>query len=161
MVKTFRVAAVLVFLDVALFASVAAQTQVDQIKPDFIKRKQGDDPKHVPKMQAPASVIAGEWFDVTISVGKGDWHPSLQEHHVRYIALYKDDVEIARTYLHPVYSRPKVTYTIALEDDYTMDQDGKVTSRKDKTVTLRAVEEPTHTAAWEASQTVLVKALKE
>ncbi|MBI2820725.1 MAG: hypothetical protein HYX74_00740 [Acidobacteria bacterium] len=157
--KTLLSVVLLFLFSLVSTAATLAQgeDQVEQIKPDFLTLKQGDDPKHVPKLEAPASVTAGQWFDVTISVGKGAWHPSLSEHHVRYIALYKEDVEIARTYLHPVYSRPKVTYTIALEDDYTMDKDGKITSRKDKTVMLRAVEEPTHTAAWQASQTVVVK----
>ena len=63
-------------------------------------------------------------------------HPSLAEHFVRYIALYKDQAEIGRVYLHPVFSAPKVTFTIAL------DEGGM----------LRAVAEPTHSAAWEASR---------
>ena len=61
-------------------------------------------------------------------------------HHVRYIALYKDSVEIARAYLHPVYSFPQVTFTI------TLDEGGA----------LRAVEEPNHSAAWEASKKIVV-----
>ena len=57
-------------------------------------------------------------------------HPSLSEHSVRYIALYKDTAEIARIYLHPVFSAPKVTFTIALDEGGT----------------LRALAEPTHSA---------------
>ena len=78
---------------------------------------------------------------VTVSVGAGSQHPSLQEHFVRYIALYKDSVEIARTYLHPVYSAPIVTFTIALDEGGS----------------LRAVEEPTHSAAWETSKKIEVR----
>ena len=74
------------------------------------------DAKHTPKIVAPDSVKRGEWFNVTVSVGVGSQHPSLQEHFVRYIALYKDSVEIARAYLHPVYSAPIVTFTIALDE---------------------------------------------
>jgi desulfoferrodoxin (superoxide reductase-like protein) len=77
---------------------------------------------------------------VSVSVGAGGEHPSLAEHHVRYIALYKDTAEIARTYLHPVFSAPKVTFTIAL----------------DESATLRALAEPTHSAAWEASKKITV-----
>ena len=58
----------------------------------------------------------GQWFDVTVTVGAGGEHPSLSEHHVRYIALYKDSAEIARVYLHPVFSAPRVTFTIALDE---------------------------------------------
>jgi hypothetical protein len=49
-------------------------------------------------------------------------------------------VEIARTYLHPVYSAPIVTFTVALDEGGS----------------LRAVEEPTHSAAWETSKKIEV-----
>ena len=65
---------------------------------------------------------------------------SLSEHFVRYIALYKDTVEIAHVYLHPVYSSPTVTFTVALDDGGS----------------LRAVQETTHSAAWEASKKITV-----
>ena len=84
--------------------------------------------------------LSGQWFEVTVTVGAGSEHPSLSEHHVRYIALYKDSAEIARVYLHPVFSAPRVTFTIALDDG------GK----------LRALAEPTHSAAWEASKRISV-----
>jgi superoxide reductase len=96
------------------------------------------DAKHSPKIVAPDSVKRGEWFDVTVSIGAGGQHPSLAEHSVRYIALYKDTAEIARVYLHPVYSAPKVTFTIALDEGGS----------------LRALAEPNHSAAWEASKKI-------
>jgi desulfoferrodoxin (superoxide reductase-like protein) len=77
---------------------------------------------------------------VTVSVGAGGDHPSLSEHYVRYIALYINGAEISRVYLHPVFSFPKVTFTIAL------DEGGM----------LKALEEPTHSAAWEASKPITV-----
>ena len=77
---------------------------------------------------------------MTVVVGAGGEHPSLAEHHVRYIALYKDTAEIARVYLHPVFSAPRITFTIALDEGGT----------------LRAVAEPTHSAAWEASKRISV-----
>jgi hypothetical protein len=43
-------------------------------------------------------------------------------------------------YLHPVYSYPKVTLTISLDEGGS----------------LRAVEEPTHSAAWESSKKIVV-----
>ena len=89
----------------------------------------------------PDSVKRGEWFNVTINVGAGGQHPSLSEHFVRYVALYKDTVEIARTYFHPVYSLPTVTFTVALDEGGS----------------LRAVAEPTHSAAWEATKKIEVR----
>ncbi len=98
------------------------------------------DAKHSPKIVAPESVKRGEWFDVTVSVGAGGQHPSLAEHAIRYIALYKDTVEIARVYLHPVYSAPTVTFKIALDEGGS----------------LRALAEPNHSSAWEASKKIVV-----
>ena len=118
----------------------AAGEQAEQFTPEFKQMHTTYDEKHTPKIVAPASVKRGEWFPVTISVGAGARHPSLSEHFVRYIALYKDSAEIARVYLHPVYSAPAVTFTVALDDSGT----------------LRAVEEPTHSAAWEVSQKIEV-----
>ena len=118
----------------------AAEEQAEQFTPEFRQIHTGFDAKHSPKIVAPDSVKRGEWFNVTVSVGQGSQHPSLQEHFVRYIALYKDTVEIARVYLHPVYSAPTVTFTVAL------DEGGQ----------LRAIAEPTHSAAWEASKKITV-----
>ena len=118
----------------------AAEEQAEQFTPEFRQIHTSFDQKHTPKIVAPESVKRGEWFTVTVSVGAGGQHPSLSEHFVRYIALYKDTVEIARVYLHPVYSQPTVTLTIALDEGGL----------------LRAVEEPTHSAAWEASKKIEV-----
>jgi superoxide reductase len=133
---------------VAIFAlaTIAAQAQpageqAEQFTPEFRQTHATYDAKHSPKIEAPDSVKRGEWFTVTVTVGSGSMHPSLQEHFVRYIALYKDTLEISRVYLHPVYSAPKVTFTVALDEGGA----------------LRAVAEPTHSAAWETSKTIVVR----
>jgi superoxide reductase len=118
----------------------AAAGQEEQFTPEFKAVHSSRDAKHTPKLTAPDSVKRGQWFDVSVTVGAGGEHPSLSEHHVRYIALYKDSAEIARVYLHPVYSAPRVTFTIALDDSGM----------------LRALAEPTHTSAWEASKKITV-----
>jgi superoxide reductase len=118
-----------------------AGEQAEQFTPEFREVHTTVDPKHSPKIDAPDSVKRGEWFKVTVSVGSGSTHPSLQEHFVRYIALYKDAVEISRVYLHPVYSAPSVTFTVALDEGGA----------------LRALAEPTHSAAWEASKKIVVR----
>ena len=118
----------------------AAAGQEEQFTPEFAAVRSSFDEKHTPKLTAPDSVKRGQWFDVSVSVGAGGEHPSLSEHHVRYIALYKDTAEIARIYLHPVFSAPRVTFTVAL----------------DSSGVLRALAEPTHSAAWEASKKIKV-----
>jgi superoxide reductase len=124
----------------AAFSLLASAGQEEQFTPEFSAVRSSFDAKHTPKLTAPDSVKRGQWFEVSVAVGAGGEHPSLSEHHVRYIALYKDTAEIARAYLHPVFSAPKVTFTIAL------DQGG----------VLRALAEPTHSAAWEASKRITV-----
>lgn len=117
----------------------AKYQETAQFKPDFKGPKTGKDPKHTPKLAAPDSVEAGAWFDVTISVGHELVHPTYFDHHVEWIALFKNDVEIARAYLHPVFTQPKVTFTIAL----------------DETSTIKAVEAPNHTAPWTSDPKVI------
>ena len=53
--------------------------------------------KHVPVIEAPATVKAGEVFQVTVSVGKEIAHPNTTEHHIRWIRLcYKaEDGKVA------------------------------------------------------------------
>ena len=135
-----RVPARLIVLALVLWPVAAGGqpgAQAEQFTPEFRALRDSFDPKHTPKIEAPDTVRRGEWFNVTVTVA----HPSLSEHFVRYIALYKDTAEIARIYLHPVFSAPKVTFTISL----------------DESGTLRALAEPTHSAAWEATRKVAVR----
>ncbi|MCF7936423.1 MAG: class II SORL domain-containing protein [Synergistales bacterium] len=44
--------------------------------------------KHVPVIEAPETVKAGEPASVTVSIGKGVAHPNTTEHHIRWIRLY-------------------------------------------------------------------------
>jgi|SRR5215469_6290531 len=114
--------------------------QEEQFTPEFKEVRSSMDAKHTPKIAAPDSVKRGQWFDVTVDIGAGGEHPSLSEHFIRYIALYINTAEIARVYLHPVYSFPKVTFTVALDEGGS----------------LRAIAEPNHSAGWEASKKIRV-----
>jgi len=137
--RTHSVSAVVAALGLALplvAPAPAVGGQEEQFTPEFREVHTTADPKHTPRISAPDSVKRGQWFEVTVAVE----HPSLSEHFVRYIALYKDTAEIARIYLHPVFSAPKVTFTIALDEGGT----------------LRVLAEPTHSAAWEASKKISV-----
>ena len=44
--------------------------------------------KHVPVIEAPDAVTAGEMFDVKVSIGKEVSHPNTTEHHIAWISLY-------------------------------------------------------------------------
>ena len=131
---------VVIAFGLAAVAAPAGAGQEEQFTPEFKAVRSSFDQKHTPRIVAPDRVKRGQWFDVTVTVGT-DMHPSMAEHFVRYIALYKDTAEIARIYLHPVFSAPKVTFTVAL------DEGGM----------LRALAEPTHSAGWEASKAIAVE----
>lgn len=44
--------------------------------------------KHVPVIEAPDKVKKGEFFKITLTVGKEIPHPNKTEHHIRWIAVY-------------------------------------------------------------------------
>jgi superoxide reductase len=44
--------------------------------------------KHVPVIECPDEVKAGEFFEVKVSLGKAVAHPNTTEHHIRWISLY-------------------------------------------------------------------------
>jgi superoxide reductase len=44
--------------------------------------------KHVPVIECPDEVTAGEMFDVKASLGKEIAHPNTTEHHIRWITLF-------------------------------------------------------------------------
>ena len=119
---------------------MGAQSKAQHLTPEYPEFRRSYDEKHTPKIEAPDQVKRGQWFEVTVTIGAGGVHPSLAEHFVRYIALYKDSAEIARVYLHPVFSYPKAVFTIALDEGGT----------------LRAIAEPTHSAGWESSKKITV-----
>jgi len=44
--------------------------------------------KHVPVIEVPKSIKAGEKFTVQVSVGKKNVHPNTTKHHICWIRLY-------------------------------------------------------------------------
>ena len=44
--------------------------------------------KHVPVIECPDQVKAGELFEVKVGLGKEIAHPNTTEHHIRWISLY-------------------------------------------------------------------------
>lgn len=55
---------------------------------DYVKTADWKAEKHVPVISAPASVAAGQTFEVEVSVGKEIPHPNTVEHHIAWIALH-------------------------------------------------------------------------
>jgi superoxide reductase len=102
--------------------------------------------KHLPIIEAPASVKAGEPFQVTVHVGKLLKHPNEPEHHIQSIELYKGYVQLARVDLAGAMAEPKVTFTITLAAN-TDDANGG----------LRAFEKCNMHGIWEATQPITVE----
>ena len=44
--------------------------------------------KHVPVIECPDQVTAGELFPVKVTLGKEVAHPNTTEHHIRWISVY-------------------------------------------------------------------------
>lgn len=55
---------------------------------DVMKTADWKSEKHVPVIEAPTTVKAGEKFTVEVAVGKEIAHPNTTEHHIRWIRLY-------------------------------------------------------------------------
>ncbi len=55
---------------------------------ELVKSADWKSEKHVPVIEAPESVKAGELFSITASVGKEIAHPNTTEHHICWIALH-------------------------------------------------------------------------
>jgi len=55
---------------------------------EYIQKADWKKEKHVPVIEAPDKVQAGEPFEVKVSLGKEIAHPNTTEHHISWITLY-------------------------------------------------------------------------
>lgn len=55
---------------------------------DYVKSADWKSEKHVPAIECPETVKPGEWFAITVTVGKEIPHPNTTEHHICWIALH-------------------------------------------------------------------------
>ena len=55
---------------------------------EYIQKADWKKEKHVPVIEAPDKVQAGELFEVKVSLGKEVAHPNTTEHHISWITLY-------------------------------------------------------------------------
>lgn len=82
--------------------------------------------KHVPVIEAPAKVKAGEPFDITIVVGKDVPHPNTIEHHIKWIQVYARKgtsqvaAHVATIDLGPTFAAPTATLRMILEKSATV-----------------------------------------
>jgi len=82
--------------------------------------------KHVPHIQAPVTVKAGEPFQVTVTVGKEIPHPNTVEHHIKWIQVYAKEagqrpvVHVGTFDLGPTYAAPTITFPVILRKTSTL-----------------------------------------
>ena len=55
---------------------------------EVIKSADWKNEKHVPVIEAPAEVTAGEKVEIKVCVGKEIAHPNTTEHHIRWIQVF-------------------------------------------------------------------------
>jgi superoxide reductase len=55
---------------------------------EYVKSADWKSEKHVPALEAPDTVKAGEWFNISVTVGKEIPHPNTTEHHIAWIAVH-------------------------------------------------------------------------
>lgn len=55
---------------------------------DYFQQADWKQEKHVPVIECPDQVKAGEVFEVRVSVGKEIPHPNTTEHHIRWIQVF-------------------------------------------------------------------------
>ena len=105
---------------------------------DFIKADDFKSEKHVPVIELPDNVNAGEEFDIKVTVGKEIGHPNLTEHFIGWIELYynssneKAVYNLGRSEFHshgesikganqgPAHTSPTATFSVKLEGAGTL-----------------------------------------
>ncbi len=55
---------------------------------DYIQTDEMKNEKHVPAIECPDRVPAGEMFQIKVEIGKEIPHPNTTEHHIMWISLY-------------------------------------------------------------------------
>lgn len=94
--------------------------------------------KHVPVIESPASAKKGEYFKITVSVGKEIAHPNTTAHHIRWITVFflpdgeKFPYHIGRSEFNShgesaqgadtstVYTHPECTFTLKTDKPGTI-----------------------------------------
>ena len=98
--------------------------------------------KHMPVIDCPDTVKAGEPFKVHINVGEIP-HVMDEGHHIQWIDVYFKNNFFARVDLTPQFTRPEVTLTLERHS-------------KHESSTLRVIERCNLHGQWEASKEISV-----
>jgi len=108
--------------------------------------------KHVPVIDAPEKVKAGEWTNVTVQIGKEIPHPNTVEHHIRWIQVFYTPDEGKFT-----YELGKFTFDSHGEGPVSTHSMAEFMFKTDKPGTLNAVSYCNIHGLWEGSKAVKVE----
>jgi superoxide reductase len=70
--------------------------------------------RHIPTIEAPSPIRAGEPFCATVRVGAALSHPNERSHFIEFIELYADDAFLARVSLTAASTEPEVSLSVCL-----------------------------------------------
>lgn len=73
--------------------------------------------KHLPVIDAPETVKAGECFEVVVNVGKLLTHPSDPDHFIEFVELYAGHVYLARMHFTAQTTCPVMKTCVSLPKD--------------------------------------------
>lgn len=119
---------------------------------DKLKTADWKNEKHVPTINAPETVKADEWIEVTVQIGEEIPHPNKVEHHIRWIQVYftpdegKFTYDLGRFEFNSHGEGPASTHSLA-----------KFHFKTDKSGSLNAVSYCNIHGLWENSKPVKVK----
>jgi superoxide reductase len=76
--------------------------------------------KHTPVIKAPETVKKGEFFTVTVEVGKVVPHPNEPGHFIQWIELYSGDTFLAGADMTPALADSVATFSVRLEHVHSL-----------------------------------------
>jgi len=126
---------------------------------DFLQEADWKKEKHVPVIDAPASVKKGEAFKVTVTVGKDIAHPNTTAHHITWIAAYfvpdgeKFPYLVSRTELssHGASTLGPDTSTVYTASDVTFSM------KSDKSGAILVISSCNIHGLWESDKKIVVQ----
>ncbi len=75
--------------------------------------------KHLPLIEAPSRVKAGEPFTVTVTVGEV-LHPMSAPHHIAWVELFAGNEPAGRAEFSPLFGQPRVSFSLVLDRPVTL-----------------------------------------
>jgi superoxide reductase len=112
-------------------------------KPKDVSNMTELEKKHIPVIECPDKVKAGEPFQIKINVGE-ILHVMEEGHHIQWLEVKSGENLYARVNLTPVFTKPEVTLTL-------------VKGEKHSSRTLRVIERCNLHGLWEATKDITIE----